>query len=138
MNRTQQTLGVFGLLLIGVWGCSQSGGLSAERAKQLESRIAKLEGDLKSTTSNRDALRARLAALEEQVRAESERAKLIEIERDALTAQLKQRTVEKDAVVNQYDDLVKKLEAVVGHAKVAQSECHGPKVKATVTSFPKK
>ena len=68
MTRTHYALGVFGLFLLGLWGCSQSGGLSAERAKALETRIAKLEEDLKSTTSSRDILRTRLAALEEQVR----------------------------------------------------------------------
>lgn len=139
MTRTQLMLTATLFALAGLWGCSQSA--TADRAQQLEARVAKLEDDLKTSNTVREVLKTRIAALEEQVRAEADRARLIELERDALTAQLRHKIAEKDAVVANYDDLVKKLESVLGHAKVVQvqqaDESLGT-VPAAVTSFPKK
>lgn len=134
MTRTQTVVATLGLFLVGLYGCSQS--TSGSSAKNLESRVAKLEDDLKTAISSRDALKTRLAALEEQVRAESDRAKLIEKERDDLTARLQAKSLERDAVAGNYDELVKKLEALLGQAKVTQAKQDG-KVTATVTSLPK-
>jgi septal ring factor EnvC (AmiA/AmiB activator) len=139
MTRTHQTLAICGLFLVGLWGCTQSG--SADRIREMESRVGKLEEDLKATQTSRDVLKTRLLALEEQVRAETERRKLVEKDRDNLTAQLHQKAAEKDTVVAHYDDLVKKLEGVLGQAKVVQAQnADGAdgKVQGTVTGFPKK
>lgn len=135
VNRIHLVLGALVLLIV-LWGGSQIS--RASRARQLEERVARLEDDLRAITTNRDALKVRLAALEEQVRAESDRARLIAQERDALTAQLRLKATEKAAVVAQYDDLVKQLEAVLGQARVAQMQHAEPgKVHATVTSLTK-
>lgn len=137
MIRTHQALGLLALFAIGLWGCSQS--TSGDKSKSLETRITKLEDDLKSAISGREALKSRLVALEEQVRVESERAKLLEKERDDLTAKLQAKVQEKDTAVANYDELVKKLEVVLGQAKVTQTkqaDANNGKVQGTVTSMP--
>jgi chromosome segregation ATPase len=133
MTRTHQAMAVLGLFIVGVWGCSSNTSTS-EKTKQLENRLAKLESDLATTISSRDAFKARLGALEDQVRAESERARLIEKERDDATAKFIAKSAEKDVAVAHYDELVKRLETVLGQAKVAQSKVRESQVPATVTS----
>jgi chromosome segregation ATPase len=159
MIRNWQSIGILGLFLVGLWGCSQGGGaVSSEKSRQLEGRLAKLEAELKSTAASRDALKQRLAAIEEQVQAAEARAKANADENANLTAKIAEdtrekanltakiaeqekelngRLVEKDAAVAQYDDLVKKLEGVLGQAKINQTKRNGNSVPATVTSFPK-
>jgi chromosome segregation ATPase len=139
MTRTQQMLALIGLFLVGLWGCQSNS--AADRAREMEERIAKLEADLKAGVTSREALKTRVTALEEQVRAETERAKLIELERDALTLKLQRKIAEKETVVSNYDDLVKKLEGILGQAKVVQGQQADDaeaKVRGTVTSYPKK
>jgi predicted nuclease with TOPRIM domain len=135
MMRKTQGVAVVLLAILGIWGCTGSGP-SAEKAKEFEVRVAKLEADLKTVTVSRDQLKARLSTLEDQVRAESERAKLVEKERDDLIAKVAAKSAEKDSAVAQYDDLVKKLEGVLGQAKVAQNKARegANAVPAVVTS----
>ncbi|CAN5425758.1 hypothetical protein BH11PLA2_BH11PLA2_11550 [soil metagenome] len=134
MTRTQKVFGVFALLMAGIWGCAASESSSSATAKKLEARVAKLEEDLKTTSVSRDALKSRLVALEDQVRAESERTRLVEKERDEVAAKLNAKSMEKETAVADYDDLVKKLEGVLGQAKVAQSKVREIQVPVIATS----
>ena len=103
MTRIHKVVLVTVLTVVGVWGCAKSPqpGASADRLKQLEARVAKLEADLRTVTADRDATRAslagsetRVAELERQVRTWTAKAGAAEKERDELVAKLKLRAAE--------------------------------------------
>ncbi len=135
MTRTQTFLAILAAVVV-TWGCSKAPtGQSASSAqgKSLESRVAKLEQELK-------AAQAKAADLEEKFRTEQARGLAAEKERDELRAGLKARTAERDAVQAQYDGFRKSLKDLLGHAEAAQALPAVPVAPAsqpaTVNSLP--
>ncbi|MGL6096038.1 MAG: hypothetical protein ACRC7O_09615, partial [Fimbriiglobus sp.] len=102
------------LLLAGLLGCNRAGG-SAD-ARLLESRVAKLELEVKSLTAAKADLQTRLTSAEDRTRLAEARVKVTEKERDeargqaaASAAELAARTAERDTAVAQFDGLRKNL-----------------------------
>ena len=114
--------------LITVWGCG-SQPESSSKIQSLETRIAKLEQDLKSLEGSRDAAKKSSQEFElkyhqEQVRVQEEQTRVaaLEKERDELRATLKTRTEERDGVYAQYEGFRKGLKQMLGQADVAAAQ----------------
>jgi uncharacterized protein YhaN len=116
MTRTQTFLAILAAVAV-TWGCSKAPtGQQASIApgKSLESRVAKLEQDLK-------AAQAQASELETKFRAEQARGQAVEKERDELRAGLKTRTAERDALQAQFDGFRKGIKDLLGQAEAAQA-----------------
>ena len=126
MTRIHKMLLVTALTVVGVWGCAKPAqpAASADKLKQLEARVAKLETDLRTVTADRDATRAtlagsetRVAELQRQVREWSAKAGTAEKERDDLVAKLKAKTTERDLVQAQFDSFRKNIKELLGQVE---------------------
>lgn len=117
MQRATYATAVLIIVLLGVWGCGQGPTVTAqaERIKTLESKVAKLEADLRNTASNRDQLREQLAQAEEHI----QKLQVVVKDRDDLRIQLKLRTGERDQVAAQYDTFRKSIKELLGQADAA-------------------
>jgi septal ring factor EnvC (AmiA/AmiB activator) len=91
-------------MVLGLWGCAQNNDPSAsqaERLRQLENKVAKLEAECKSAMAARDKATKQVVALEEeagQMRKTLAFQQNIIKERDALRLEIDARTVERDAL----------------------------------------
>lgn len=133
MTRVHKVILVLALTVVGVWGCSKAppSGSTADRTRQLEARVSKLENELKDVIAGREALRIRLATAESQLRdteakliaAEDSNQKLmaqttkLQGERDTLQAQIASRINERDQVQAQYDSFRKNIKELLGQAE---------------------
>jgi len=137
MTRAKLALIVLTLSLVGAWGCSSSqtpGPSSADRLKALEVKNAKLEDDFRAVAAARDQMRRKLAAAEEQqqqLQKHIDEMQTVTRERDELRTLLTQRTVERDNLVNQYDQFRKGLRELLGQADAALPQVSDP-LTATV------
>ncbi len=100
---------------ISAWGCGQTtpGANSVSKLSSLESRVSKLEKDLKATETARDAALAKALDAERRFRSEEARSNGLEKERDTLQANLKARVTEKDQLQTQFDGFRKNLKDLV-------------------------
>ena len=100
---------------ISAWGCGQTtpGAISGAKLSSLESRVSKLEHDLKATETARDAALAKASDAERRFRSEETRSNGLEKERDTLQANLKARVTEKDQLQTQFDGFRKNLKDLV-------------------------
>ncbi len=120
MSQTHKGLIVLMVALFGLWGCAQGptkGPAYAERIKALESKIAKLEDDVRSSLAIRDQLRKRLASVEgerNQLGQQVEQLQLVAKERDDLRQQLTVRTSERDNLQSQYNQFRMGLKNLLG------------------------
>src|SRR5262249_39238053 len=96
MSNYQKVIGVGVVLIVGIWGCSESPSRSAEKIKALEAKVNRLEEDFRSASASRDQFRKKLAEMEQ------EQAQLKQ-ERDELQSTLKTRTAERDTITGQFD-----------------------------------
>jgi uncharacterized protein YhaN len=129
MTRTQTLLALLAALVV-AWGCGKTPtGPPAANNKTLESRVAKLEHDLK-------AAQAQASDLDAKFRAEQARGLAVEKERDALRADLKSRTTERDALQAHFDGFRKNLKDLIGQAEAAQGLPAAPGGSAAVNSLP--
>jgi predicted nucleic acid-binding Zn-ribbon protein len=130
MTRIHQMILVTALTVVGVWGCARPAppAAAADKLKQLESRVAKLENDLRSAMADRDAARTKLADAETEHRAQvaelqrqvqnwSARAADLEKERDEVQARLTARTTERDQVQTQFDTFRKSIKDLLGQTE---------------------
>lgn len=100
---------------ISAWGCGQTtpGAISVSKLSSLESRVSKLEHDLKATETARDAALAKASDAERRFRSEESRSNGLEKERDTLQTNLKARGTEKDQLQTQFDGFRKNLKDLV-------------------------
>ena len=123
MNRAHGALSVLVVACLGLWGCAQgaaNGRASAERLRALETKIAKLEGDFRAVVSEREQLRKRLTAAEQErteLGQQVERLQLAARERDELRQQLTVRTSERDSVQSQFDQFRNGIKSLLGQAE---------------------
>ena len=121
MTRTVKILLVLGLTVFGVWGCSKgSTGSTADKSSHNEVKVAKLEDELKLTAAARDTFRTKLAAIEEQLRAETARGVALQNERDVGLANLKAKSLERDQVQTQFDSFRKNIKELLGQTEAVQ------------------
>ncbi len=117
MTRTIKILLVLGLTVFGVWGCSKgSTGSASDKSSNNEAKVAKLEEELKSTTAG---FRTKLAAIEEQLRAETARGVALQKERDDGLTNLKAKSLERDQVQTQFDSFRKNIKELLGQTEAA-------------------
>ena len=119
MNPYQKVLAVLTVMLVGIWGCAQKpvGNASAEKARGLEAKVARLEEDFRAATAARDQFRKKLGeaeAITAQYRQEVESLQPVVKERDDLQALLKARTTERDHMAIQFDGFRKSLKDLLG------------------------
>lgn len=123
MTRYHKALGVCLVTLFGVWGCAKGPeAASTDKSRSLETKVAKLDEELKSTTAARDQLRKKLGEAETaqaQLQQELDRLRSVAKERDSLAAQLKTRTLERDTVQTKYESFLKDLKDLAGRAEAS-------------------
>ncbi len=137
MIRTYKVLLIAGLTIFGVWGCGKSGiATTAEKDTNI-AKVAKLEEEVKATSAARDTFRQKLAQAEEQLRAEVARSGAMQKERDGLSAQLKEKAQEHKELLAQYDSFRKNLRELIGQAEVAMAPKSLGGVPATPVSLTK-
>jgi hypothetical protein len=114
MTRLHGIIVVLAAALVAVWGCGQSPPSSAAGSKSLETRVAKLEQELKAALEARDSAKAQAADLEKKFKAEQAKAVAVEKERDELRLSLKARTTELDTTTAKFNSLHKGLKELIG------------------------
>jgi TolA-binding protein len=111
MTRANKLSTIMLVAALGVWGCARgpaNQGASAEKARTLETKCAKLEDDYKAVATARDEAKQQATSLEaEAAKLQKEVAQLRAVvkERDAVKQQLTERTTERDALQGQRDAL---------------------------------
>jgi len=118
MTRLHGIIIVLAAALVAVWGCGQNPPPSAAGSKSLETRVAKLEQELKAALEARDAAKTQVADLDRKFKAEQVRAGGIEQERDELRHSLKARTAELDTTTTKFNQLHKGLKELVGQMEM--------------------
>ena len=116
MSRTPTILLILFAGFIAAWGCGQSPGTTG---RSLESRVAKLEQELKASEAARDAARAQAVAAEQKLRQEQSRFAAIEKERNELRDSLRARTTERDQALVQFEGFRKNLKDLLGQVEAA-------------------
>ena len=112
MSRSHQAIAVLMVALFGLWGCGKApgdAGISAEKLKAVETKLAKLEDDFRAANSARDQLKKKLTLAEEA------QAELL-AHKTRLTNDLKskeelveKRTAERDLTASQFEGFRKGL-----------------------------
>ncbi len=145
MNPGKKVFVLFLIGLLGAWGCAQGPGntrASAERIRILEGKISKLEEDFKASLTVREQLRKKLATVEEdriQLSQQVEQLQSIVRERDVLKHQVTVRTVERDNVQRQYEQLRKGIKSLLGQVEAANTNATSqPITAAAATLAPRK
>jgi TolA-binding protein len=123
-------------MVLGLWGCAQNTPTTgqAERMRQLEGRIAKLEGECKAALAARDQAAKQLASLQDeagQMRKTLEFQKNVIKERDSLRLEVDARTVERDAFQNRCEHFEAGLQNLL-----KQYKAMGPVASPPITRAP--
>jgi septal ring factor EnvC (AmiA/AmiB activator) len=123
MTRANKALVLLVVAVLGLWGCAQRPGASAERLRSLESKLGKLEDDYRVVTATRDQVRKKLADLEEErtkLQQDLEQAQqTLGKERDDFKLQLTSRTSERDALQTQFETFRKGVRTLLNQADTA-------------------
>jgi len=119
MSKYPKMIVVGVVMIVGIWGCSQSSSGSPEKIKALEAKVNRLEEEFRSASSARDQVRKKLAEVEQ------EQAQL-KHEREELRAELKTRTEERDTVTGQFDQFRKNLKDLIGQTEAAIGKPNKP------------
>jgi chromosome segregation ATPase len=123
MTRSHKILGFLFVMIVGVYGCAKGPAGGSEKNPSLESKVQRLEEDFRAAASARDQFKQKLLAAEErqsqlQKQLDQDRASAV-AERDALKAEVKARTTERDTLATQYDGFRKGLKELIGQAENA-------------------
>ncbi len=128
MTQVQRALVVLLVATIGIWGCAQGTGGTAEKVRSLETKINRLEEDFRAAAAARDQFRKKLTEAEQataQLRLEFD---ALQKDREELRTQLKTRTAERDSVTAQFDVFRKSLKELIGQTEAAMSKPAVPPV----------
>jgi|HubBroStandDraft_4_1064222.scaffolds.fasta_scaffold896190_1 chromosome segregation ATPase len=133
MTNYQKALAVLVVSALGIWGCAQgpAGGATAEKIKNLEGKVNRLEDDFRAATVARDQFRKKLSEAEAAataLRQEVEALQPVIKERDDLRVQLKSRSVELETVTQQFDGFRKNLKDLLGKTEAALTKPATPNV----------
>ncbi len=134
MTRLHGILVVLAAALVAAWGCGQTPPPSSAGSKSLETRVAKLEQELKAALDARDAAKAQAADLDRKLKSEQVRLIGVEKERDDLRQTLKARTTELDAATARFNNLHKGLKELVGQMETTLAP--QPGVPASAQALP--
>ncbi|HLW66627.1 MAG TPA: hypothetical protein VKS79_15030 [Gemmataceae bacterium] len=121
MSKYQQMIVVGMIMIVGIWGCTQSSSGSPEKMKAMEAKVNRLEEEFRAASAARDQLRKKLAEVEqEQVQ--------LKQERDDLRNDLKARTTERDMVNTQFEQFRKSLKDLIGQTEAALAKPGKPMI----------
>jgi hypothetical protein len=128
MTRTYKILGFLLVTFLGLYGCTKVPSTEksgSEKHANLQAKAQRLEEDYRAVAAARDQFRQKLLAAEErhaQLQQQLEKAQAdAAIEREALKAEVKSRTLERDAVVLQYEAFRKSLRDLLDQAESSRS-----------------
>ncbi len=127
MYRARVALPVLLGVIVALWGCTPPQNPTADRS--LETRVAKLEKELK-------AAQEQVTTLTAQVRVEQTRTKEVEKEREDLRAALKLRTDDLAKSQGELDSVRKGLRDLLGKVDAALAPSSGKPSLADVSSLP--
>ncbi len=126
MSRYQKAVGVFFVTLFGVWGCARGPATQPaannDKVKTLETKISKLEEELKTALALKEQTRRQFNEAEEsqaRLQQEIDRLRLATKERDELKIDLRARTNERDQLQTQYDGFRKNIKELLGQAETS-------------------
>lgn len=111
-----------GMIILGVWGCSQGKNDAIARLKQLEAQHARLQEDHEAAQKANDNFRKRLAQVESQradLAKQVTELKTAVRERDDLRQQLSTRTGERDTLHSQLLQFGRELHTLAGRIEAA-------------------
>lgn len=121
------------------WGCTKGPSVAsspqdASKLKALESRVAKLESELKASAAFRNELQGqleaardafastntRLSAAEVRAKTAEKRADLLEKERDDARLALRESLAEREVVQTQFEDFRRSLKELIGKTELTK------------------
>jgi seryl-tRNA synthetase len=114
MARSRKILGFLLVTLFGAYGCAKGPPDRTEKSTTPEAKVQRLEDDYRSVLAAREQLRHKLNAAEER---QAQLQKQFDQEREALKAEVKSRTAERDSVAFQYDGFRKSLKELIAQAE---------------------
>lgn len=124
MTRFHKLLGFLLVVGLGIYGCAKVPSTeqsNSDKHPSLQAKAQRLEEDYRAVAAARDQFRQKLLAAEErqsQLQRQLEKLQAdAAIERDALKAEVKSRTLERDAVVLQYESFRKSLKDLLEQAE---------------------
>jgi hypothetical protein len=135
MTRSHKVLGFLLVSLLGIYGCARGpAGSPGDKHAALEAKVQRLEEDFRAAAAARDSFRQKLLAAEEQQgrlqrQLDQDRAAAAQ-ERDALQAQVKARTAERDHFQTQYGNFIKSLKEQLDKAETAMNTPSAPSAPA--------
>lgn len=117
MTRSHKILGFIFVIIVGVYGCAKGPtGSATEKNSSVETKIQRLEEDLRATAAARDQFRQKLLAAEER---QTQLQKQFDRERETLQAEVRVRLSERDSIATQYDSFRKNLKDLIAQAEGA-------------------
>ncbi len=136
MARSHKILGFLLVTLLGAYGCAKGPGaaVTTENNATTNAKVQKLEEDYRSAVAARDQFRQKLATSEEQsakakkeLELQLEQTKIVAAtERDALKAEVRARTGERDMLQTQYEMFRKTLREMLGTADTVVGKLNLP------------
>jgi len=118
MTRSHKILGFLIVAVFGVYGCAKGpvGSGTTEKNPSLEAKVQRLQEDFRAASAARDQFKQKLLAAEEK---QAQLQKQFDQEREALKAEVKARTTERDTLSTQYEGFRKNLKELISQAEGA-------------------
>jgi len=134
MTRSHKVLGFLLVAVLGIYGCARGPATASGGSGGLEAKVQRLEEDFRAAAAARDSFRQKLLAAEEQQgrlqrQLEQDRAAAAQ-EREALTAQVKARTAERDHFQTQYGNFLRSIKEQIDKAETAMNAGPSPAAPA--------
>ncbi len=142
MARSHKIFGFLFVTFLGAYGCAK-GPTAPTESSTAAAKMQKLEDDHRTAIASRDQMRLRLATVEDQsAKTKKDLEQQLEqtrtasaTERDALKAEVKVRTGERDALQMQYEGFRKTLRDMLGSADTAVGKMNLPLTQPTATTI---
>lgn len=124
MSRSHKIIGFLIVAGLGIYGCARvptAENTGSDKNPSLQAKAQRLEEDYRAVAASRDQFRQKLQAAEErqsQLQRQLDEARAAAAaEREALKAEIKSRTTERDTVVVQYEAFRKNLKELLAQAE---------------------
>jgi septal ring factor EnvC (AmiA/AmiB activator) len=134
MTQYQKALAVLVVAVLGIWGCAQGpdGMASADKVKNLEHKLARLQDDFKAAATARDQFKNKLVEAENLTTQLRQEIDSVQKDREQLRVTVKARTAERDAMSNQFETFRKQLKDLIGQTEATLAKPASPTI-ATVS-----
>ncbi len=133
MTHSHKVLGFLLVAVLGIYGCARNPAAGTGSDRTAEAKVQRLEEDFRAAAAARDSFRQRLAQAE-QKQADLQRqfdqataaAAAERTAKDAVQADLRARTTERDTLQVQYDGFRRTIRDVLGQAETALANPTAP------------